>query len=186
MQYDKNDIQRLIEHVETVTGRKVQTPRDFDFLYHQIEGFTNENISISTLKRIWGYTKSDYKFSSYTLDILARMIGYSCYDAFLEEKSEIPSSQFFVNQKLYSEALEPGEKIKLTWKPKRVVVIEYKGHNKFIVKSSENSKLQIGDTFHCSQFMEYEPLILTHIIREGIAPCDYICGKQEGIRWSFL
>ena len=186
MVYNKEDIQRLIKHVETVTGRKVQTPRDFEFLTHQIKGFTNESISISTLKRLWGYTNSNYKFSKYTLDILSRMVGYSCYDAFLEEKNEIPSSQFFINHKLFSEALEPGERIKLTWKPERVVVVEYKGNNKFVVRSSEKSKLLAGDSFHCNQFMEGEPLIMTHVIRDGMTPCDYICGKQEGIRWSFV
>lgn len=33
---------------------------------------------------------------------------------------------------------------------------------------------------------ECEPLIMTHLIRKGMTPCDYICGKQGGVRWSFI
>ena len=27
---------------------------------------------------------------------------------------------------------------------------------------------------------------MTHLIRKGMTPCDYICGKQGGVRWSFI
>ena len=27
---------------------------------------------------------------------------------------------------------------------------------------------------------------MTHLIRKGMTPCDYICGKQGGARWSFI
>ena len=36
------------------------------------------------------------------------------------------------------------------------------------------------------EYAECEPLIMTHLIRKGMTPCDYICGKQGGVRWSFI
>lgn len=186
MAQDDKYIKQLILHIENIVGRKILSPRDFDFLVRQLEGFTGERISISTLKRIWGYTQTNCGFSQHSLDLLARMAGYTCWNTFCDDKSEIPTSQFFINQKVFSYALEVGEKMKLTWMPDRVVHIEYQGNNKFVVLTSQNSKLQAGDIFHCEQFMESEPLVMTHLIREGMPPCDYICGKQGGIRWSFI
>lgn len=186
MEQKKEDIKRLIQFAEKVAGKSMQAPRDFIFLSEQVKDFTGENISVSTLKRIWGYTHCDNNFSLHSLDLLSRMVGYNSWDSFLKDKSDIPTSQFFVNQKLKSDSLEAGEKLKLTWQPDRVVLIEYQGNNKFKVLESQNSKLLEGDLFHCEQFMECEPLIMTHLIRKGMTPCDYICGKQGGIRWSFI
>lgn len=186
MEQKEEDIKRLLKHVEEVVGKSVQAPRDFILLHEQLLEFTGSTISVSTLKRLWGYTHSKCQFSLHSLDLLSQMIGYSNWKSFLEEKSEVPSSQFFVNQKLNSHSLEVGEKMKLTWQPDRVITIEYRGSNKFIVRESQNSKLQSGDIFHCEQFMEHEPLVMTHLIRKEMTPCDYICGKQGGIRWSFI
>ena len=186
MEQKQEDIKRLIDHVEKVMGKSMQAPRDFMMLYEQLKDFTGDSISISTLKRIWGYTHTDTSFSLHSLDLLSRMVGYNNWDSFLKDESDIPTSQVFVNKKLKSFSLEPGEKMKLTWQPNRVVLVEYQGCNKFKVLESQNSKLQTGDVFHCEQFMESEPLIMTHLIRKNMDPCDYICGKQSGVRWSFL
>lgn len=52
--YKKEDFDRLKNEVETLVGRKIVSPRDFDFLSRQIEGYTQETVSVSTLKRLWG------------------------------------------------------------------------------------------------------------------------------------
>ena len=54
MENRDKDIQRLKEKVETVVGKKIETPRDFNFLSKQVEGFTGESLSASTLKRVGG------------------------------------------------------------------------------------------------------------------------------------
>lgn len=51
--YKKEDFDRLKNEVETLVGRKIVSPRDFDFLSRQIEGYTQETVSVSTLKRLW-------------------------------------------------------------------------------------------------------------------------------------
>lgn len=52
--YRKEDFERLKSEVETLVGRKIASPKDFDFLMRQIHGYTQETISVSTLKRMWG------------------------------------------------------------------------------------------------------------------------------------
>lgn len=117
MEQKKEDIKRLIQFVEKVAGKPMQAPRDFMFLCEQVKDFTGESISVSTLKRIWGYTNAKNQFSLHSLDLLSRMVGYNSWENFLEDKSDIPTSQFFVNKKLKSYSLEEGEKMKLTWQP---------------------------------------------------------------------
>ena len=80
--YNPEDFERLKQEVETLVGRSVKTPKDFEFLSRQIEGYTNETISVSTLKRMWGYVASPCKPSKYNLNLLSRMIGYSDWEAF--------------------------------------------------------------------------------------------------------
>ena len=59
--YKKEDFDRLKNEVETLVGRKIVSPRDFDFLSRQIEGNTQETVSVSTLKRLWGYVACSCK-----------------------------------------------------------------------------------------------------------------------------
>lgn len=183
--YTQNDIERLKNQIEKVVEKKMLSPRDFCYLSHQVEGVVNEKISISTLKRIWGYTITSSKFSQHSLDMLSRMVGYSGWEDFLDEKADSPTSHFLVSKKLFSKSLETGEKVRLTWLPDRVILLAYKGDNKFTILEATNSKLKAGDSFHCEQFVANEPLMLCHLIRPDMQPCDYICGKTGGIRWSF-
>lgn len=50
---------RLRDAVEERVGRKVCTPKDFDYLHDCIFGECREMLSTSTLKRIWGYVPTD-------------------------------------------------------------------------------------------------------------------------------
>lgn len=84
----------LIEAVEQKLQHRVTTPRDFDFLSNEIQRTVHANISVSTLKRLWGYvnTESDYRPRMFTLDSLALLLGYQDYAAFLRQKDETASS----------------------------------------------------------------------------------------------
>ncbi len=74
--YNLEDFERLKQEVETLVGRSIKTPKDFVFLSRQIEGYANETISVSTLKRMWGDVASPCKPSKYNLNLLSRMVGY--------------------------------------------------------------------------------------------------------------
>ena len=92
----------LKEAVEKTVGKKMNTPRDFDLLSIYVYNLTNEHLSSTTLKRLWGY-QIDQKESSpriLTLDTLARTAGFKDYASFLEQITGTTGSQsYFINNK---------------------------------------------------------------------------------------
>ena len=79
----KTAIQLLREEVEQKAGRKMMTPKDFDFLSESIFEEIHTRISPSTLKRIWGYLQNDNTPRSTSLNILANYVGYDDWDSFM-------------------------------------------------------------------------------------------------------
>ena len=88
--YSEENLGRLKEEVELLVGRKIRSPKDFDFLARQILGYINEKISVSTLKRMWGYVASESKPSLFNLDLLSCMVGYPDWNAFVGGKTALP------------------------------------------------------------------------------------------------
>ena len=71
------------------------TPKDFEYLRDCIYEECHEMLSISTLKRLWGYNKYDNTPRKSTLNPIARYVGFRDWDDFLQqipqnEKQEIP------------------------------------------------------------------------------------------------
>lgn len=185
MKYNEEQIARLKEAVERVVGRKILHPKEFDFLCRQIEGYVGEHISASTLKRVWGYINASSELSESTLDILSKLIGYESWESFSQDNGNgEENSHKLICRKLFTSALTPGDKISVVWRPDRKIVIRFEGQDLFIVLESMNSKLAAGDIFHCLQFVEKQPLFLSGLYRQGMPPCDYICGRQGGIVWN--
>ena len=182
--YNPDIFEQLKLEVETLVGRPIKTPKDFEFLSCQIEGYTRETISVSTLKRMWGYVASNCNPSKYNLNLLSRMVGYPDWSSFVGGQEGLSSSRFFVKSKLIADALQKGELVKLTWCPGRVLTIMYKGNDTFEVVESINSKLAKGDTFTCPQFVEDQPLYLSNLSHPGIPLCNYVAGQNGGIKWN--
>ena len=182
--FKQEDFNRLKKEVENLVGRSIKGPKDFDFLSRQIHGYTNESISMSTLKRMWGYVTTTCKPSLFNLDLLSRMVGYPDWEAFSQGDGEMASSRFFVKSKLISAALEIGEKVRLTWCPGRIVTIQYLGNDTFEVLESILSKLDVGYTFVCHQFVADEPLYLSNLHHFNMEHSNYVCGRVGGIKWN--
>ena len=87
------NIQRLREAVESVAGRRMQTPKDFDFLSEMVFDKIHQHISPTTLKRLWGYLPESSMPRTSTLNLLAQFVGYSNWEAFCntEDKNPAPS-----------------------------------------------------------------------------------------------
>ena len=82
MEAQEQAIKQLRRAVERTLGRKMQTNKDFDCLADSIYEKTHAKISTTTLKRLWGYLSEGVTPRRYTLDQLARFIGYDDFDAF--------------------------------------------------------------------------------------------------------
>jgi hypothetical protein len=152
--YKKEDFDRLKNEVETLVGRKIVSPRDFDFLSRQIEGYTQETVSVSTLKRLWGYVACSCKPSRFNLELLSRMVGYPSWNAFVESKDAVASSRFFFKSKLIADALVVNDLVRLTWQPGRILTIKYLGNDNFKVMESLNSKLAAGGIRRYGRFRD--------------------------------
>ena len=82
MEAQEQAIELLRRAVERALGRRMQTNKDFDCLADCIYEKIHAKISTTTLKRIWGYLSEGVTPRRYTLDQLARFIGYDDFDAF--------------------------------------------------------------------------------------------------------
>lgn len=105
-----SDIFLLRESIEAAIGRKLRTPKDFDFLAESIFEKLHQRISPTTLKRLWGYlhdTSSSPRPS--TLDLLAQFIGYPSFADFNSANSAITPTPSPSEAPTPSEAPSPNE-----------------------------------------------------------------------------
>lgn len=177
--------QHICTEIERMTGRPMRTPRDFDYLAELIFRKTHERISPSTLKWLWGYLDNDIQPRWFTLDVLAKFVGYADYEAFLR-RSGVVESNLILSRQLDTDALLIGQKVRLTWQPDRVCVIEHRGDGCFVVVNAVNTKLNEGDTFSCHLFIEHEPLFLDNLIHNGGTPTAYVAGKENGVMFELV
>ena len=183
-------IGRLKECIENVAGFSMRTPRDFTLLASIIFNETKNQVSPTTLKRLWGYLQEKEQQASRTstLNILSIYIGYPDYDTFCKYQQVAGEcdSNFLLNNCLQTRSLLKGDKVRLMWQPDRCITIEYIGLCMFKVLESKNSKLSKGDTFICERFVENSPLMLSNLIHDNSNPVNYICGKRNGIKYQLI
>lgn len=178
----------LRRKVETFTGVTPETRRHFDMLAQILFERTRAMVSATTLRRFWGYQEMGYSgLSRNTLNVLSRFVGYTNWNAFVQQDLLVDSSELMdVRQELAVTALTVGNKVEVTWMPDRRIVIEYLGADTFRVLSSENSKLMAGDTFHCSQIVASKSMFCNNLLRPGSPVMSYVCGKTGGVSFHMI
>ena len=185
MEKKQEELRRLAEQV---LGMRLQTPSDFELLLNQIYQKTGQRLSMSTVKRFWGYVdkdNADYRVRVTTLDILSEFCGYQDWATFCQaDINGEEESGDMANRHLFAKELEVGNLVRLQWKPDRIVVIRFEGADLFTVVESINSKLRPGDTFHCLHIVDGMPLTLFSLVREGRIVGNYVCGKIHGVSFS--
>lgn len=173
----------LLTEVENKYGRRIATTTDFESLSFVIEHQTGEQISSSTLKRLWGYVSLNPTPRIATLDILARFVGYKNFKAFCEGLMESKAfvSTFFTSRYQTVAELATGVDVTIGWAPNRLVRLNYLGDFQFEVLSSENSQLMPGDRFEMSEIIIGYPLYISRILRNGEYTPSYVAGSNKGI-----
>jgi len=90
----ENELAQQIEKCKQLIEKKLNweasnfwTHSFYEKLSDTIEKEVNDKISVSTLKRIWGKVKPDFGVSIYTLNILARFVGYHNWNSFVNEQN---------------------------------------------------------------------------------------------------
>ena len=182
------DISNLLRAVQEACGYSFSSSRDFDNLSEKIMLRTRERISPTTLKRMFGYLKEEVAPRAFTLDVLAQFVGYKNYEAFCQDfnKGEKVQSNVVLSQKLSADCLAVGQRVRLTWKPDRVCIIEYRGEGLWTVVEAQQTKLCAGDTFRCHLFIAHEPLFLDELRHGAGQPVSYVAGRKDGIMFELV
>lgn len=185
---EKECLEQLKVLVEKTLGKKLVTPKDYDFLSEHIFSRLHIMISATTIKRLWGYLKENTSPRLATLDVLSRFVGYRDWNEFCQSVGNCDAiqSDIIMSRSLNVGQLKKGNKVLVTWLPDRKCVFEFCGGNDFKVLSAENSKIKAGATFRCSFFIEGEPLFLDHLIQSGMPSTSYVAGKINGIRFELV
>ena len=185
--------EQLRTDIETALKKKLQTPKDFEFLRERIYARLHILVSRTTLMRLWGYVDEEVTPRKGTLDILSKFLGYRDWLQYQENAclaKEQQSSPVMSRKLSVSSDLSIGEKLRLTWQPGRVCDVEYLGNLSFRVIASENTRIQPSDTFQCSLIIEGEPLYLDNLRKgDGSSSAEtiaYVCGKKTGVNFEHL
>lgn len=169
----------LKDEICRVYGKPVKNPSDFEGLASAVENAVAQPVSVSTLKRLWGYVSYGSEPRSSTLDILSRYVGRDDFRALCLELQQ--TSSFFEAEKVVSSQIKEGTVIELGWMPDRTVKMEYMGTDKYVVKESLNSKLKEGDIIETAQFIKGQPLFIGSVLRDGQQLQAYVAGKSKGL-----
>jgi hypothetical protein len=179
----KPEINELLRLVEAKYHKSLFTTTDFEeFSYHLKKTIGNE-ISASTIKRMWGYVNDVHEPRMHTLDLLSIYLGYESFNDFSNflKTSTAYNSSFFTAQQLLSKDLNIGDEIEIGWAPNRYVKLLYKGESNFEVLLSEQSKFEVGDSFVASTFLKGQPLLIPYILRDGKQTPPFIAGRNGGL-----
>lgn len=164
----------------------MRTPRDFDWLSGLIDGRISVRISPTTLKRTWGYLKNPSNPSAWTLDALAQFAGYKDFESYTSASNSDVQSNFIEKERIDTDQLSTGSRLRITWLPNRECVAEHRGNGNFVVVKTRNTKLHVGDTFVCHLMIQGEPLFLDHVIHDGLAPLGFVAGKRGGVSITII
>ncbi len=180
---DKDAITLLIKEVENKMGYKLHSPSNFDALILGVQKKTDMTLSISTIKRLWGYVPSKFNPSYNTLSVLSRFIDYRDWDDFCARKHIFIStnSSVITNEEDLISRLENGDELYIEWLPEshcKMLCIE---NGFYLVEESKNCKLRKGDKFRASFFAVGHPLYAKDVQRELHPMAAYMAGKKGGL-----
>ena len=92
MEMQKELLERLRQELEAAVHKKIQTPKDFEYLSECIFQKLHEKISPTTLKRLWGYIPETSTPRVSTLNLLAEFLDYQDWDAFCSQEPQASPS----------------------------------------------------------------------------------------------
>lgn len=182
MSKTNTQIETLLRLVCEGAGSQAKTPSDFQIIAAYVKQRTNENIALNTLKRMWNYGGITSKPRQATLNLMARTVGYRSFEDFCEHYGDCsPSSDIVLGGGVKVQDLVTGQRLMLRWNPNREIVIDYLGNSAFRVIASENSKLQVNDTFQAAVFSTGYPAMLANVIHGDSSWSLYEIGQQGGL-----
>jgi len=171
-------INALICEVEQKIGRTLKSPKDFEFLQKALPA--NNQLSMSTLKRLWNYVPSNHQPRESTLSILSQYAGFQDWSDFLHQHTDQSDSDFLGSMVKVAD-LQAGAEIIVTWTPDRRCILQKTNDGKLQVVAAENCKLNSGDIFTSGWLAVGQPMYATRLVRDGKPLPDYVAGRLHGL-----
>lgn len=140
------EILSLRQDIEREVKRQIRTPYDFEFLAGVIWERLHENISPTTLKRLWGYIDGADTTRRSTLCLLSQFLGFADWETYLaalNQRSEVESDSF-AGEGIHTGELIPGDRVEVTWLPNRRGVFRYEGRGAFLCRDSRKQQTTCG------------------------------------------
>ena len=177
------EIKSLRSDLEQRVEQQLQSPADFQLLIQQIWEKNHAVLSLSTIKRLWGYVESNGAPRLSTLNTLAKFLDFADWNAYLValEQRGGTESAMFTGEGIQTADLQAGDRIAVAWQPNRQCTFRYIGDNQFVVEESKNAKLQRGTIFSAARFMIAQPMYLDNILLADGTRTSYVAGKRNGL-----
>lgn len=177
------EIIQLRSDIEKHIGQALLSPSDFQRLIQQIWNQQHAILSLSTIKRLWGYVDGNGLPRLSTLNTLSQFVGYADWNEYLValEQRGGNESAIFQGEGISTAMLQTNDKIEVCWQPNRRCVFRYLGDNQFVVEESINAKLHIGDLFNAATFIVGHPMYIDNLLCSDGSRSSYVAGKRHGL-----
>lgn len=152
----------LCKLIEEKAGFEIKTPADFSRLAEMIIGQTGSYISVSTLKRLFGYIEGWQNPRPGVWNILSRFVGFANEEAFRKAsglKQEAISGEV-MNDVVRAVDLNPGAEIELRWYPDHCMLVRHTEDGNFLILKVVGTHLKPGGTFHADSLVAQDSLLL--------------------------
>ncbi len=186
MKVESEELQRLKSRVALTFKCSPKTPTDFELLSDDVYKRTGRTISVTTLKRVWGYVSAGHGTSYSTLSLLCRYVGFADWDSFIQhtkDETAADTSGFGQEDIIACSILEPDTELLLKWLPDKSCVIRKIGHpDLFKIVEAHNIKLLAGDSGNINSLRIGQPLFITNCRRNSISIGDYHGASDSGVQ----
>ncbi|MEI7594139.1 MAG: hypothetical protein WCK02_00205 [Bacteroidota bacterium] len=170
-----------LKEIENKFGQEIRYPTDCEALSGHISMVTKERVSTSTLKRILGFVKGTKEPRLFTLDVLAKYLGYENWDLYIEKFSNTNNSEFLNIEQVDVSMLDVNDIVCFSYEPNREVTMRYLGDFIFEVEVSQNSKLLKSDKIKVLHIVKHYPLLINSVVRNEKDLGQLKAGKVSGI-----
>ena len=108
----------IIELLREKSGNEILLSRDCELLALDVESVTGEHIGVNTVKRLLGFIADEREPRTSTLDIIARYLGFTDWDALRLVDEGSSNSAFDDRDEYLACYMEKGQQVMETLKAK--------------------------------------------------------------------
>lgn len=177
-----DNLKSLLKRVEHRFGRKPKTPSDFNELLLSVYSVTGRSISLSTVKRVWGYVTYNSLPAQTTLTTLSQYTGFRDWEDFCNKNIKDSDSDFITDHPDFNN-IQPGATVTLKWELNKGCTLRHTGSKRFTVIEAHNIKLRPGDELTAEFFSTGQPIYMKNIIRGDKKIPLYIAAKKSGLKF---